>query len=81
MHCAVYKGSKKHDTYLYVEKQDDFSRVPAALLAMLGTLVFVMEVELREERKLAQAEARDVIAKLQSEGFYLQMPKKDYRGV
>ena len=33
MLTAVYKSKKKADTYLFVEKREDFSRVPDALLA------------------------------------------------
>lgn len=80
MNCAVYKGSKKYDTYLYVEKKDDFTRVPEVLLKMMGNLEFVMEVVLSAERKLAQADALDVMTKIKSDGFYLQMPKKEYTG-
>jgi uncharacterized protein YcgL (UPF0745 family) len=78
MNCSIYKGSKKYDAYLYVEKQDDFSRVPDVLLKMMGKLEFVMTIDLRAQRKLAQADVEEVIAKLDKEGFYLQMPKKDY---
>ena len=81
MNCAIYKGSKKYDSYLYIEKEDDFSRVPEALLKMLGELEFVMALELSAERKLAQADVNAVMAKLEDEGFYLQMPKKDYVGI
>ena len=81
MNCVIYKGSKKYDSYLYIEKEDDFSRVPDALMSMLGTLEFVMALELSPERKLAQADVEAVMAKLKDEGFYLQMPKQDYVGI
>ena len=81
MNCAIYKGSKKYDSYLYIEKEDDFSRVPDALISMLGKLEFVMALELSAERQLAQADVNAVMEKLKSEGFYLQMPKQDYVGI
>ena len=28
MFCVIYRSSKRDQTYLYVEKKDDFSRVP-----------------------------------------------------
>ncbi|EBW9754898.1 hypothetical protein DQR83_15100, partial [Salmonella enterica subsp. enterica serovar Infantis] len=31
MFCVIYRSSKRDQTYLYVEKKDDFSRVPEAL--------------------------------------------------
>ena len=31
MFCVIYRSSKRDQTYLYVEKKDDFSRVPDEL--------------------------------------------------
>ena len=36
MLCSVYKSSKKVQTYLYINKRDDFSDVPEALMKMFG---------------------------------------------
>lgn len=74
MHCAIYKGPKKIDHYLYVEQTDDFSRVPQALLDFLGELQLIMTLELGPERKLAQADAKQVRQALREQGYYLQMP-------
>src|SRR3569832_2218328 len=52
--CAIYKSLKKFDSYLYVEKEGEFARVPAPLLQMLGRLEFVMTIELTPRRKLAK---------------------------
>lgn len=77
MKCVIYKGHKKPDTYLFVEREDDFDRVPDQLLVMLGTLTKVMELELTPARTLAQAEAGDVMAALEERGFFLQLPPDD----
>jgi uncharacterized protein YcgL (UPF0745 family) len=74
MHCAIYKGPKKIDHYLYVEREDDFSRVPETLLKMLGTLEFVMALELGPERTLAQIDIQKVKISLRDQGYYFQMP-------
>lgn len=74
MHCAIYKGQKKTDHYLYVEKKDDFSRVPEALLTMLGKLELVMTLELGPDRVLAQADINQVKSSLRDQGYYFQMP-------
>lgn len=74
MNCVIYKGSRKADTYLFVEQKDCFERLPKALLEMLGSLELVMELELSEERKLAQANPAEVIKHLAEQGFYVQMP-------
>lgn len=72
--CAVYKGRKKHDTYLFVEHEDDFTRVPQTLLDMLGELELVMTLDLAERRHLAQANPQQIAQLLQSQGYYLQLP-------
>ncbi|HEY9198865.1 MAG TPA: YcgL domain-containing protein [Gammaproteobacteria bacterium] len=77
MKCVIYKGNRKQDTYLYIEREEDFARVPEALLRMLGTLERVMSLELTEERTLAQADARQVRQLLVQQGYYLQMPPQD----
>ena len=74
MKTIIYKGSKKQETYLYIENKDDFSRVPQELIDVLGQLSHVMTIELSIEKKLAQADARQVMADLQENGYYLQMP-------
>ncbi len=74
MHCAIYKGPKKIDHFLYVEREDDFSQVPDALLNMLGTLELVMTLELGPNRTLAQADINQVRDALRDQGYYFQMP-------
>ncbi len=76
MQCAIYKGNKKTDHYLYVEKEDDFSRVPQALLDILGQLELVISLKLSAERQLAQADVSDVMRQLAEQGYYFQMPPK-----
>ncbi len=74
MKTVIYKGCKKPDSYLYLEKKDDFSRVPEMLLSTLGQLEFVMALDLNPEKKLARADITQVINALCEDGFYLQMP-------
>jgi len=74
MNCAIYKGNKKSNHYLYIEREDDFSRVPEVLLKMLGDLELVMTLELDLERKLSQADVTQVIKSLRDQGYYFQMP-------
>ncbi|ADJ29567.1 YcgL domain-containing protein [Nitrosococcus watsonii] len=77
--CAIYRSRKKNDSYLYVEAQDNFSRVPAKLLEMLGELEFVMRLELHSEISLAQANTREVMQMLREKGYFLQLPSREYR--
>lgn len=78
MHCAIYKGPKKIDHYLYIERKDDFSRVPETLLEILGKLEFVMTLELSPERTLAQADVQQVRTALKDQGYYFQMPPQTH---
>ncbi len=77
MKCVIYRSARKQDTYLYIEREDDFERVPEALLKLLGRLEQVMVLELTAERRLAQADIGQVRASLQDQGYYLQMPAND----
>ncbi len=76
MNCAIYKGSKKADHYLYIEREDDFDQVPQHLLEMLGELSLVINIELSEERRLAQADVKKVMQSLAEQGYYFQMPPR-----
>ncbi len=76
MQCAVYKGNKKIYHYLYINKQDDFSQVPQALLDMLGKLELVVSLELSAKRQLAQADVKEVMHQLNEQGYYFQIPPK-----
>jgi uncharacterized protein YcgL (UPF0745 family) len=77
MKCVIYRCERKQDTYLYIEREDDFSGVPDALLKLLGRLEQVMILELTEDRRLAQADPQQVRLSLQQQGYYLQMPPLD----
>lgn len=74
--CAVYRGRRRNDSYLFVERRDDFSRVPDALLTMLGGVEFVMDLELWPQRRLALSSSAEVMQQLQVQGYYLQMPRR-----
>lgn len=79
MNCAVYKSSKKTDYYLFVEQEDRFERVPESLLNMLGSLQWVMTLNLDEREKLSQADLDEVKQLLVDQGYYLQMPASHYK--
>lgn len=78
MKCAIYKSNIKTNTYLYVEKENDFTRVPSALMNLLGRLELVMTLDLNPQRKLAQADAAEVCDQLKAQGYYLQLPPSDF---
>ncbi|CAI1686381.1 YcgL domain [Serratia quinivorans] len=74
MLCVIYRSSKRDQTYLYVEKKDDFSRVPEDLLKSFGTPQLAMVLSLEGREKLASADIDKVKEALKEEGFYLQVP-------
>ncbi len=74
MQCSVYKSLSKKDYFLFVPSAEAFTRVPAGLARLLGRLEKVMDLDLHAGRRLAQAQARDVLAQLEAQGYYLQMP-------
>lgn len=74
MHCVIYRGSLKPESFLYIELLDDFTRVPEALLKMFGELELLMELDLGSRSKLANADIDEVKHLLVEQGYYLQMP-------
>ncbi|ELY3854455.1 YcgL domain-containing protein [Providencia huaxiensis] len=74
MICAIYRSPKREQTYLYIEKKDDFSRVPEDLLAQFGTPQFAMLIALDKRDRLANADLARVKADLIDVGYYLQFP-------
>ncbi|MCL1143068.1 YcgL domain-containing protein [Shewanella gaetbuli] len=74
MICAVYKSSRKADTYLFVKKRDVFDDVPEPLMAMFGAPKLVMLVPLSKRDSLAMADIEKVKQQLDEKGYYLQLP-------
>ncbi|MBI5450886.1 MAG: YcgL domain-containing protein [Gammaproteobacteria bacterium] len=76
--CSIYKGSRKPGAYLYIERRGDFSRLPAELLRMLGSLELVMDLDLGAGKRLVGADIIEVQQQLSHSGYYLQLPPRDY---
>jgi uncharacterized protein YcgL (UPF0745 family) len=74
MLTAVYKSKKKADTFLFVEKRDDFDKVPEPLLTMFGKPQYVMFINLAKREHLGGADLNTVKAALTEQGYYLQLP-------
>ncbi|MFQ3170002.1 MAG: hypothetical protein ACJAW8_002630 [Oleispira sp.] len=72
--CNIYKSRRKEETYLYVSLTDDLSRVPEVLLETFGRPELVTKMIITPERKFARADAKKVLASIQLQGFYLQLP-------
>lgn len=74
MLCEVFKSSRRDEMYLYVDNSRGVAEVPQELLMQFGKLVPVMRLLLTPERTLARANVAVVLASLESQGYYLQMP-------
>ena len=75
MNAYIYKSQKKDELYLYIANKDDFSDVPQALYDSMGKEpIFVMEIELSVDRKLARENVETVMKNLTEQGFHVQIP-------
>lgn len=74
MLVTIYKGSKREEMYLYVPFGDELKELPEALLGQFGELEVVMSLKLDRDRRLARVAAVDVLAAIEEQGFFLQMP-------
>ena len=70
----IYRSPRKPEMYLYVDKKRALEDVPDSLLAGFGEPQPVMSLMLEPGRKLARADAAQVLAQISEQGFYLQMP-------
>lgn len=74
MLCTIYKSPKKAQTYLFVNKRDDFSSVPEGLMTTFGSPILVTLINLATKEKLGMADLDKVKKNLVEKGFYLQLP-------
>ena len=76
----IYKGTRRAETYLYVPEENDFQHVPQDLLDALGTLEFVMQIELDEQRRLARVDAKEIMKSVFRVGYFLQLAPIESKG-
>ncbi|XKM14029.1 YcgL domain-containing protein [Orbaceae bacterium ac157xtp] len=77
MWCYIYRSPKKENSYLYVDKENDFTKVPDVLMKAFGQPIFAMKVLLDEKRKFVAGTAQEIEAKIKNDGFFLQMLNED----
>ena len=70
----IFKGHKKEEMYLYVEQKNGLKSVPEDLLATFGQTESLMVLLLTKDKKLARVTASDVLAAIEDQGYFLQMP-------
>ncbi|KMT66506.1 YcgL domain-containing protein [Catenovulum maritimum] len=74
MLCAVYKSSKKDETFLYLPKRDDFSKVPEDFMAVFGTPIFVLMIDISKRKSLALVDIEKVKKEIVDPGYFIQLP-------
>jgi uncharacterized protein YcgL (UPF0745 family) len=72
--CSILRCSKKEGMYLYVDKTTGIDSIPDKLRRQLGDVELAMTLLISENKKLARANAKDVLQAISDNGFYLQMP-------
>ncbi len=87
MHCDVYKFPRHDDMYIYIarpdypddtdELKDWLGVLPQDLRKTLGSSKFVMHLDLNTTTKLARVDKAEVVEKLKSQGYFVQLPPPD----
>ncbi len=72
--CAIYRCSCKDGMYLYVDQKDGLNNLPETLIKRIGQPELAMTLVISRETRLANANAEIILAALDTQGFYLQMP-------
>ncbi len=76
----VFKSAKRNDLYLFLQADREFESLPRELRQSFGTPVFVMDLTIDEQRRLARADPLKVLSALEENGFYLQFPPVLHEG-
>ena len=74
MKCFVYKSLRKAETYVFLKSPEAFDVLPGPIAEQLGTLAFIIEIELSSKRKLARENVDEVMVNLGVQGYHLQFP-------
>lgn len=74
MNCQIYKSSRTTDMYLFVSTPDALEQLDPIVLERFGTPIFVMTLDLTDDRQLARTDTATVRTNIERLGFHLQMP-------
>jgi uncharacterized protein YcgL (UPF0745 family) len=78
MFCKIFKSNIRRDYYIFIPKEKDFEALPEGLRTDFGEPVFVMEIEVTPEKKLARNNAHQILQDIDDQGYHLQMPADDH---
>lgn len=79
--CRVYRSTRRAELYLYLLRDSTLDDIPEALSRLTGRLEFVMDLELHQGRRLARCDVETVMASLEEQGFYVQMPPTEFKPI
>ena len=65
----VYKSSKKLRTYLYIERKDDFSKIPGAMLEAFGNPKFMMAFMPQKHKVLQKISREELLEALDTRAY------------
>ncbi|HET6564591.1 MAG TPA: YcgL domain-containing protein [Xanthomonadales bacterium] len=74
MKCKIYRSTTQAYTYLYLEHGKELEDLPGFLLEKFGLPELIMQLDLDQRKKLAQADIETVKTQLLAKGYYLQLP-------
>lgn len=75
----VFKTSGRPDTFLFLPKDLDPEDWPVGLAAIFSAPQKVLSLMLTPDQPLAVQKATDVMASLQTQGYFLQMPPPPHK--
>ncbi len=71
---SAYKSPKTDELYLFLPADRSPSDLPDELLTFFGEPQHVIDFDLTPERRLAHADAAQVLASITEKGYYIQAP-------
>lgn len=74
MKCTVLRSRRHDELYVFVPEDTEVEALPDSLRRLTGPLEQAMQLELTPDRTLARSDARAILAGLQDQGYYVQMP-------
>ena len=74
MQITIYRSSVKDGMYIYLETETSLDTLPTPVMKQLGLPEKALEIDLKADRKLPNADAKEVLAQIENQGFYIQMP-------
>lgn len=76
--CFVYKSAKKEHCYLYMQKENEFEKLPEAIQTYFGKPIFVMKLSLISGKRYPVGTVEMIKERLETDGFLIQLLEEDH---